>query len=94
MEGHPAAEEHEGGDSGDDEEVEVLGQVEEAEVYAGVLGVVAGGELVLCLGKVEWAAVGLGGGGYDVDDECDDGGYVASEDEPGAVLLGDNLADA
>ena len=53
MEGHPSSEEHKGSDTADDKEVEILGEIEEAEMYTGILGVVTCGKLVLSLGKVK-----------------------------------------
>ena len=82
VEGHPAAEEKEGGNTRHDEEVEILGEVEEAEVHTRILGVVTGGKLALGLGKVKRAAVSLGRACYKVDNEGDDCGNMARENEP------------
>ncbi len=52
LERHPAAEEKEGGDACNDKEVEVLGEIEEAEVDTGILGMVTGRQLALGLQRL------------------------------------------
>ena len=63
----PASEEQQGGHTGNDEQVQVLGKVEESEVHAGVFGMITGCELALGFGKVERATVCLGGTGNHID---------------------------
>ena len=93
VEGHPSAQEDGGGHGGYDEEVQILGQVVEAEVHAAILRVVAGGQLAFGLGQVEGAAVTLGIAGDEVDEEGDDGGDVALEDEPAVGLSAHDFRD-
>ena len=66
---HPAAEEHQRGHAGDDEQVEVFGKIEETEMDTGIFRMVSGGKLRLGLGEVERATVGLGRTGDKVDYE-------------------------
>lgn len=73
---HPAAEEHQSGDAGHNEQVQIFGQIEESEVNTGILGVVTGGKLAFCLGKVKRAAVSLGCTGNHVNHKSDDGGHM------------------
>ena len=78
----------------EDEDVDVLGEEEEAEAHAAVLGVKTGHELVLGLGQVEGGAVPLGQGADEVDEEADeDEGVVEGEPLPGpaALALDDRL---
>ena len=63
---HPAAEEDRGGNAGDDEQVDELGDVEQSEVHARILRMVSGRELRLGLGQVERPAVDLGVAGDQV----------------------------
>ena len=74
--------------------VEVFGQVEEAEVDAGVFGMVSGGKFALGFGKVKWAAVGLGCSGNHVYDEGYDCGNVSGEYKPKVALFLDDAGDA
>ena len=57
---------------GDDEHVEVLGEVVGGEAPAAVLGVVAADELGVGLGQVERRAVGLGEARGEEDQEADE----------------------
>ena len=52
-----------------DEDAHVLGEEEEAEAHAAVLGGEAGNDLAVGLGQVERRAVALGGRGNEEDDE-------------------------
>ena len=82
VERHPTTEEEQRCHAGNDEEVEVLGEVEETEVDTRILSVVSGSKLALGLGKVERATVGFGSTSNHIYYKCYDSGYMAFEDEP------------
>ena len=65
----PATEEEHDRQRRQDEDVHVLGEEEEAEAHAAVLGREAGHDLAVRLGQVERSAVALSGGGDEEDDE-------------------------
>src|SRR3990172_7491712 len=69
--GVPAAEEEDGRERGDDEQGHVLGEVEEAETHAGVLGHVASHDLAVRLSEVEGRPVRLGRHGDEEDGEAE-----------------------
>ncbi len=91
---HPATEEKQRRNACHDEQVEVFREIEETEVYAGILRVVACGELAFSFRKVERAAVCFGRAGYHIDDESYDGRDVAFEDKPPVGLRRHYVADA
>ncbi len=95
MERHPATEEHGRCYTSHDEKVEELCQIVESERQSGVLYVVAGGKLALCLSQVEWATVGFCITCNEENDECNKRGDVALEYEPAerTVLRVDYTAD-
>src|SRR4051794_2943334 len=84
----PAAQEQRGGQRRDGRHVDVLGQEEQRELQAGVLGVEATDELTLRLGQVEGRSVGLPHHRDRVDHErrCQD------QPEPPGVLRSNDLA--
>ena len=90
---HPASEEDGGGDARDDEQVDELGDVEQPEVHARILGVVARRQFRLGLREVERAAVDLGVAGDEVDHEGDQRRNVALEKEPPVGLPGHDLGE-
>ncbi|CRH70671.1 Uncharacterised protein [Chlamydia trachomatis] len=59
-----------------------------------ILGVVAGRELMLGLGKVEGATVVLGIGGYNIDNKGNNSRNVAGEDKPAIALCINNATNA
>ena len=81
----PAAEEQRGGERGDRDHVDVLGQLDQRELERGVLGVVAADQLALALGQVEGKPVGLA----DHRDEVDHERREKQHREPGRVVQGD-----
>ena len=78
----PTTEEYRSGNTCDDEEVEELSEVEEAEAHTGILSMVAGGQLTLSLSHIERATVSLSVTGNEEYEEGDDGRNVSLEDEP------------
>ena len=82
----PAAEEEGRDQRRDDEEVDVLGEVEEAETHARVLGGEAGHDLGVGLGHVERRAVGLGRGGDEEDHQRE--GLLEGEPVEGGAATG------
>ena len=60
VERHPAAEEQQRGNAGNDKQVEVFGQIEETEMDTGILSVVTGGKFTFSFGKVKRATVCFG----------------------------------
>ena len=93
VERHPTAEEHQGGDTRHDEEVKILSEIEETEMDTGILGVVAGGELMFSLGEVEGATIGFGSRCDDIDQESDECRYMTFEDIPAISLTIDDIGD-
>ena len=90
---HPTAEKDRGRNTRDDEQIDELGDVEQAEVHARVLGMVSGREFRLGLREVERTAVHLGVAGDQVDHEGDERREVALEDEPPVGLTLDDLRE-
>ena len=78
----PAAEEENGGDAGDRDDVAVLGHEERRKTHARVLGVKAGNELGFGFGQVEGDAIGFGECGSQENDEAEDLWDRRSEDAP------------
>ena len=76
----PAAEEEQRREARDRDHVQVLGDEEQPEAQARVLGVEPADEFGLGLDQIERRAIGLGDRGDDVDDEADE----LRHDEPPA----------
>ena len=86
MKRHPTTKEHRGGNTGNDEEVKVLSQIEEAEAHTRILSMITCSKLALGLGQVERAAVCLGVTSNKEHQESDNGRNMSLENKPSVIL--------
>ena len=60
-------------------------------MYSRIFGVITGRQFRLCLGQVERTSIGLGRSGYQINDKCNEHGYMTRKKEPTPALQLDEL---